>query len=107
MRPLALLLQMSLAPAQDTLVQHLAAVSGVAQATAPQALDVYLTRPLCPGVVDLVDPIQAVLRRDVVVDGDFILDTWLEPLEGICSRQCLQTVSQFPLRVLELPAKLA
>jgi hypothetical protein len=66
-------------------VQHLAAVSGVPQATAPQALDVYLTRPLCPGVIDLVDPVQAVLWWDVVVDGDFVLDARLEPLEGVRS----------------------
>jgi hypothetical protein len=88
-------------------VQHLAAVSGVAQATAPQALDVYFTRPLCPGVVDLVDPVQAVLRQDVVIDGDFVLDAWFESLEGVCLRQHLQTVLQFPLRILKFAVKLA
>jgi hypothetical protein len=82
-QPLALFLQMSLAPAQHALVQHLTTVSGVAQAMAPQALDVYFTWPLCPGVVDLVDPIQAVLWRDVVVDGDLVLNMRLKPFEGI------------------------
>jgi hypothetical protein len=79
----------------------------MAQAMAPQALDVYLAWPLCPGVIDLVNPVQVVLRWDVVVDGDFVLDARLESLESICMRQRLQTVSQIPLRVLELPAKLA
>jgi hypothetical protein len=73
---------------------------------APQALDVHLTWPLCPGVVDLVDPIQAVLQWDVVVNGDLVLDMRLEPFEGVHLWQCLQTVSQFPLCVLELAAKL-
>jgi hypothetical protein len=85
MRPLALFLQMSLAPAQHALVQHLAVVSGMAQVTAPQALDVHFTWPLCPGVIDLVDPVQVVLRWDVVVDGDFVLNVRLESLEGVCA----------------------
>jgi hypothetical protein len=82
-------------------------VSGVAQATAPQALDVYLTRPLCPGVVDLVDPVQVILQWDVVVDGYLVLDMGLEPFKGVRARQRLQAVPQFPLHVLELATKLA
>jgi hypothetical protein len=58
-------------------------VSGVPQPATPQALDVHLTRPLCPGVIDLVDPIQAVLWWDVVVNGDLVLNMRLEPFEGI------------------------
>jgi hypothetical protein len=82
-------------------------VSGMPQPAAPQALDVHLTWPFCPGVIDLVDPIQAVLQQDVVVDGYLILNMRLKPFEGIRSWQCLQTVLQFPLRILKFAAKLA
>jgi hypothetical protein len=60
-------------------------VSGMPQPVIPQALDIDFAQPLCPGVIDLVNPIQVVLQWDVIVNGDLILDMRFEPLEGISS----------------------
>jgi hypothetical protein len=60
-------------------------VSGMPQPAAPQAIDVHLAWPLCPGVINLINPVQVVLRQDVVVNGDLILDARFKPFEGVRS----------------------
>jgi hypothetical protein len=59
-------------------------VSGVPKPVAPQALDVDFARPLCPGVIHLVNPSKSCIDREGVIDRDLVLHTRFNPLEGIC-----------------------
>jgi hypothetical protein len=79
----------------------------MSQPVAPQALDVDFAQPLCPGVIHLVDPSESCIDWESVVDCDLVLHTRFDPLEGTCCRQCLQTILQVTLRVLEFAAELS